>query len=168
MSVDVVTYPVAGPLRRGIRRVAATRPMAWVFARTVHHLDRGVHRATRGRTTATAVLTGLPLIMLTTTGARSGRPRTVPLVALPHGDALVVIASNYGQHRHPGWYHNLRAHPEATVGRDGASTEVVARLATPAERDELWPVAESVYPGFADYRRRAAHRQIAVFLLDPV
>ena len=69
---------------------------------------------------AAALFTGLPLITLTTTGAKSGRPRSVPLVGVPYGERLILIASNWGQAKHPAWYHKvLKAHPEVKVdGRD--------------------------------------------------
>ena len=74
-------------------------------------IDRGMFRLSRGRTTFSAWISGLPIIMLTTTGARSGQPRTLPVLALPEGDRLVLIASNFGLPSNPGWYHNLRAQP---------------------------------------------------------
>ena len=83
-------------------------------------------------------LSGLPVVMLTTTGARTGQQRTLPVIAVPDGDNLVVIASNWGQRRHPAWYHNLRAHPEATVTVGGVSRRVRAHEAVGEERDRLW------------------------------
>src|SRR5947209_1572003 len=79
------------------------------------HLDRPIHRLTRGRHTMGSLLSGLPVVMLTTTGARSGKPRTVPILGIPVQGGVAVIASNWGQQHHPSWYHNLRAHPEAQV-----------------------------------------------------
>ena len=70
-----------------------------------------MYRASRGRATFTSWTTGLPIVMLTTTGAKSGRTRTLPVLGLPNDGNLVVIASNYGQDRNPAWYHNLRAQP---------------------------------------------------------
>jgi hypothetical protein len=66
--------------------------MSWLYARTLHHLDRWVYRATRGRTTFVSWVTGLPVVLLTTTGAKSGRRHTLPLVAIPTEDRLIVIA----------------------------------------------------------------------------
>jgi deazaflavin-dependent oxidoreductase (nitroreductase family) len=157
----------AGWFRRLNRRLGATRVMAWVYARTLHHADRVVFRLTGGRTTAAAVLAGLPVIMLTTTGARSGRRSTLPLLGVPDGGELFVIGSNFGQHGHPAWYHNLCAHPEASVTRDGVTHDVTAELLEGPERERCFALATSIYPGFADYRRRASHRQIGVFRLRP-
>lgn len=103
------TSKPAGVLRRFLRTTATTAPMSWLCARTLHRLDNIVHRITAGRTTFTGLVTGLPMIMLTTTGAKSGRPRTLPLVGLRDEGRVIVIASSYGRSRHPAWYHNLRA-----------------------------------------------------------
>src|SRR5712692_4720625 len=107
-----VTFEKANPMQRAIRRLAASGPGSWFFARVLHHIDRPVFRLTRGRHTLASLLSGLPVVMLTTTGARSGVLRTVPVLGLPTPDGLAVIASNYGQERHPSWYYNLRANPQ--------------------------------------------------------
>ena len=86
-----------------------------------------MYRASRGRATFTSWMTGLPIVMLTTTGAKSGRRRTLPVLGVPNDGNLVVIASNYGQDRNPAWYHNLRAHPRASITFQGERREVVAR-----------------------------------------
>jgi F420H(2)-dependent quinone reductase len=117
----------ANRFQRVARTTAAWRPLSLFYARTLHHIDRVVYRLTRGRATFASWVAGLPIVMLTTTGAKSGRQCTLPLVALPEGDRLVVIASNYGQHRNPAWYYNLCANPRATVCFEGVTREVVAR-----------------------------------------
>jgi deazaflavin-dependent oxidoreductase (nitroreductase family) len=78
-----------------------------------------------------------------------------------------VIASNFGQREHPGWYHNLRAHPQAEVVIDGTRQTVRAVEASGERRARIWEAGLRVYPGFAQYERRAAHREIAVFVLEP-
>ena len=110
-----MSYSDANALYRVVRRLAATRPGSWFFARTLHHADRVMYRLSRRRTTLAALLSGLPVVMLTTTGARSGRETTVPLLGFEEGDSVVLVASNYGQAHHPAWYHNLRAHPRARI-----------------------------------------------------
>ena len=110
----------ANVLKRAIRRSAGWKPLSLFYSRTLHAIDRAVFRLSRGRTTFTAWLAGLPVAWLTTTGAKSGAERTAPVLAIPAGDGkLVVIASNYGQRNNPSWYHNLRAHPRARMLFDG-------------------------------------------------
>ena len=161
-------YEHANPFRRIARVTAAWRPLSWFYARTLHHIDRAVYRLTRGRATFTSWVAGLPIVMLTTTGAKSGRRHTLPLVALPDGDRLVVIASNYGQYRNPSWYYNLRANPEATIVFEGVTRKVVARELEGAERERHYARGIETYPGWTQYRKRAPHRQIPVMELRPV
>ena len=85
----------------------------------MYRIDRLVYWASRGRHTAVSILSGLPVVMLTTIGARSSKPRTMPVLGLPTPDGLAVIASNYGQKHHPAWYFNLRANPEGEVEVEG-------------------------------------------------
>ncbi|MET4612332.1 deazaflavin-dependent oxidoreductase (nitroreductase family) [Rhodococcus sp. PvR044] len=161
-------YRDVNPLYRAMRDLAGTKPMAWFFARTLHHVDGPVYRLTKGRNTLTTLLTGLPLVMLTTTGAKSGANRTVPLVGMPDGDRIVVIASNYGQHSNPAWYFNLRKHPEATVTvAGGEPRQVVAYEAEGEERERLWRMDLEVYPSRAAYKERATDRRIPVMVLEP-
>jgi deazaflavin-dependent oxidoreductase (nitroreductase family) len=89
------------------------------------------------------------------------------LVALEDGEKLVVIASNFGQTKHPAWYYNLRAHPEATVTLRGRTRNYVAHEASASEREQYWQRATSVYAGYATYEVRAGERQIPIFVLEP-
>ena len=82
-------------------------------------------RLSRGRTTFSALTSGLPIVMLTTTGARTGQRRTLPVLALPDVDHLLLIASNYGRPSNPGWYYNLRAQPIVTIIWKGSSVEML-------------------------------------------
>jgi deazaflavin-dependent oxidoreductase (nitroreductase family) len=155
------------PLRRFLRTTSAMRPISRLYRPILHHIDRGVYRLTGGRATFAAWAACLPVIMLETTGARSGERRTLPMLGLPDGDDLVVIGTNYGHHRHPAWYHNLRAHPRARVTADRVTREVEASEVTdPAERDRIWARATRTTPAFAAYRERAG-RNIPIIRLRP-
>ena len=109
------TYAEARGFERAVRRFASSGPGSWLFTRVAHHLDRVVYRATKGKHLASESGRGLPVAFVTTTGARSGVRRTVPLVALPTEDGLAIFGSWYGNRRHPAWRHNLRANPEGEV-----------------------------------------------------
>jgi deazaflavin-dependent oxidoreductase (nitroreductase family) len=161
-----LTYRQANPLHRALRRLAATGPGSWFFARVLHHIDRPIYRLTGGRHMLSTLVSGLPVVMLTTTGARSGAERTVPVVGLPTPDCLAVIASNYGQAHHPSWYYNLRANPQCYVTVNGVRSAFSANEAEGDARARIWQEALSVYPGFSEYERRASHRHIGVFVLE--
>ncbi|MCB0875713.1 MAG: nitroreductase/quinone reductase family protein [Solirubrobacterales bacterium] len=167
-TTEPITFSQANAAQRAVRRFASSGPGSWVFARVSHHLDRVVYRATDGRNTLASLLAGLPIVMLTTTGAKSGRPRTVPIVGLPTDEGLAVIASNYGQERHPAWYYNLAKNPEATAAVDDRSWRVRAVEAEGERRQRIWDEALKIYPGYSTYEKRAAHRKIHVFVLEPV
>jgi deazaflavin-dependent oxidoreductase (nitroreductase family) len=157
----------ANPLQKAIRRFASSGPGSWLFARVLHHVDKPVYRLSGERFTLTSLLAGLPMAMLTTTGAKSGEPRTVPVLGLPTTDGLAVISSNYGQEHHPAWYHNLRANPEGRVSVKEDSRPFRAVEAEGERREQIWQEALKVYPGFETYEKRAAHRRIAVWVLEP-
>lgn len=163
-----IAYDGANPLQKVLRRFAGSGPGSWLFARILHRIDRPVYRLTRGRHTFASLVSGIPVVMLTTTGARSGRPRTVPVLGLPTEDGLAVIASNFGQHRHPAWYHNLRATPEGEVAVGGSTQRFRAVEAHGDRRARIWEQGLRVYPGWSQYERRASHRTIAVFVLEPL
>jgi deazaflavin-dependent oxidoreductase (nitroreductase family) len=163
---EPIFYDRANRFHKLVRRLAASGPGSRLFARIAPPLDRPIYRLTRGRHTLGSLLSGLPVVMLTTTGARSGKPRTVPILGIPVQDGVAVIASNWGQQHHPAWSHNLRAHPEAYVAIEGTSRRVRAVEADGEQRAEIWQEGLRVYPGFAEYERRAPHRRISVFVLE--
>jgi deazaflavin-dependent oxidoreductase (nitroreductase family) len=97
---------------------------------------------------------GAPMVLLTTTGARSGARRTTPLVYLPDGDRIVVFASKAGAPTNPDWYHNLRANPDVTVEVGGETKQLRAVEVTGEERDRLFEEQKRRMPGFADYEQK--------------
>lgn len=106
-----------------------------------------------------------PLMLLTTTGAKSGQPRTVPLVYTKDADRLVIIASKGGADTNPNWYHNLVAQPTATVELPGETFAARARVAAGEERDRLFAAQAALMPGFADYEKKTT-RKIPVVILE--
>lgn len=138
-------------------------------ARLLPRIDRTVLRASGNRFTFSSFITDTPIVMLTTTGAKTGLPRTVPLLAFPDQGKVAVIASSFGAAEHPAWYKNLRANPQALLAFHGQTPRAyVAREAQGAEREAYWQRAVRAYPGYERYRRRAANRQIPVIVLEPV
>ncbi len=110
---------------------------------------------------------GLPsLLLLDHVGAHSGKRRTTPLVYMPDGENLLIVASKGGHPRHPAWLHNLRAHPDTEVQIRSRRIPVHAREASPEERLRLWPRAAEYNPHWARYRERTS-REIPLVLLEP-
>jgi deazaflavin-dependent oxidoreductase (nitroreductase family) len=131
-------------------------------------VDKLVFGFTDGKHTFSSFVTGLPVVMLTTTGARSGRVRTVPVLGLPDDDRIVVFASGYGKNsRRPAWYHNLRAEPKARATVRGEEHRVRTYEAEGDERERLWRKGLEIYPGFANYQRGTGEQPIPVLVLSP-
>ncbi|MEU7756663.1 nitroreductase family deazaflavin-dependent oxidoreductase [Micromonospora sp. NPDC049101] len=133
-------------------------------ARLLVPADRVVGRLTRGRVVALGLI---PSLVITTTGRRSGKPRSNPLLYVPDGDTYVVIGSNWGQTQHPGWAMNLLADPTAAVQLKGRLIPVRADLASGAERDRLWQLLVTEWPAYRTYVQRAGGREIHIFRLVP-
>jgi len=154
-------------VERLLVRIAASRPGAWIYVNVLTHIDRLVLPATGGRlSTAVGSRFHRHIVVLTTTGGRTGKPRAVPLLAFFDDGRVILIASRGGHARHPAWYHNLRARPFATVMVQGHTRRYRAREAEGPQRAELWRRAVQFYPGYADYQRRI-RRTVPVMILDP-
>jgi deazaflavin-dependent oxidoreductase (nitroreductase family) len=110
---------------------------------------------------------GAPLLLLTTTGARTGKQRVNPVMYLEDGPRLYIFASKSGAPTNPDWYHNLRAHPRATAEVGEERFEVTATVVTGAQRDEIYQRQASRYPGFAEYQIKTS-RTIPVVALERI
>ncbi len=160
------------PVQRFMRGLIATRPAARLLANTIPHIDGAVFRLSGGRTTAAALFTGLPILTLNTTGAKSGQPRAVTLVGIPDGRRLILIASNWGQASNPAWYYNVRANSHVSVAFSGRRDVPLERLyhareLSGQEREAAWAKAMVIYPGYRGYAARAGDRTIPVIMLEP-
>ncbi len=125
----------------------------------------GEFRANDGK--VTGVFAGAPVLLLTTTGARSGRKHTTPLVYQNDGDRIVVFGSKGGAPTHPAWYHNLVANPIVTVELPGETFEAKAATVEGPERERIWSAQKEIMPGFAEYEAKT-DRQIPVVVLERV
>jgi deazaflavin-dependent oxidoreductase (nitroreductase family) len=154
-------------LRRVVKAFGASRPGAWVFARLLRHLDDLIGRVSRGRTSAPQLLAGLAVLDLTTTGRKSGQPRTSHLIGFPMGESIALLGTNFGQESTPAWVFNLEADPHAVVSYRDRSLDVVARPATEAELEQVVAEAARRYVGYAKYRQRiGTRRRLRVFMLS--
>ncbi len=134
--------------------------------RTFSRLHRRLYRATNGRVGRRLPRIDAPMLLLTTTGRRSGKPHTVPLLFLSEGDGWLVIASYGGRDHHPAWYLNLVADPSCTVQVDGKSAPATATTLDADARTQLWPKVVAAYDGYAAYQAKT-ERQIPLVLLTP-
>jgi deazaflavin-dependent oxidoreductase (nitroreductase family) len=123
-----------------------------------------IYRLTRGR--VMGKIGRAPVLLLTSTGRRSGQPRTAPVLFLADGERVVVIGSNAGNLREPAWSHNLKANPDAEIEIRGEHRLMRARVTDGEERERLWRMMNEVYAGFDAYDERTS-RDIAVFALEP-
>jgi deazaflavin-dependent oxidoreductase (nitroreductase family) len=128
-------------------------------------LHREVYRRTGGRFGANLGQTRM--MLLTTTGRRSGQPRTTPLNCISDGDRYLAVASYGGDDRDPQWFKNLQANPDATIQVGGDTIPVSATVATPEEKEVLWPKVVAAYKGYDGYQRKT-DRSIPVVILSPI
>jgi deazaflavin-dependent oxidoreductase (nitroreductase family) len=160
--VDPRTRPAGW--KRAMQRVVATTPGAAVHRTIAARLDTPIMKATGGR--VTLAVGAVPVVVLTTTGARSGRRRETPLSYFTDGDDVILTASNYGGARHPGWYHNLLSHPECELHLGRRGGRFVARETKGDERDRLFALAADLYLGYPKYAERT-DRTIRMLRLAP-
>jgi deazaflavin-dependent oxidoreductase (nitroreductase family) len=145
-------------------RAAGTHSAFTAVARRLVSADRWLGRITHGRLVAAGTA---PALLLTTTGRRTGQPRTVPLQYFRDGGDFVVIASNWGGRHDPAWALNLLATPGAVVTAGGRDVEVHATPTGGSDHDRLWSLFVDQWPGYETYRHRAPHRTFRIFRLTP-
>jgi deazaflavin-dependent oxidoreductase (nitroreductase family) len=126
-----------------------------------------LYRASGGRVGHRVPGFGPSMLLLDHVGARSGAKRTSPLLYIPDGENVVIVASKGGYPKHPAWFHNLEANPDTTVQIGGELRPVHARVATPEERERLWPKVVETYRPYADYQARSKGREIPLVILEP-
>jgi len=143
------------PYPRGVARVQRLLTKTHTIA----------YRLTGGRIGGT--LRGMPMLLLTTWGRRTGKLRTTPLLYLPVDTVFVLVASNGGAAQHPTWWFNLRDHPDALVQIGPARGRVRAVPATRAEHQRFWPLLLEVYPRYEEYQART-DREIPLLVLHPI
>ena len=160
-------FPVyePAPWQRGVQKIAALPFVSGILAQILHRLDPFVLDSTHGKRTATTLVTGLPVVWLTTTGAHSGKTRTVPLVGIPDDSRLLLVASYFGKDHNPGWYYNLKANPVVHIRLNGSQVCCMAQEVGPDEYNRLWEKAIEMYHGYSKYKQRAAGRRIPLITL---
>jgi deazaflavin-dependent oxidoreductase (nitroreductase family) len=155
-----------GLYERMLEKVARMPVGDWYLKRVAPWLDPPLLRLTGGRVSS---VYPVPVMLLTTIGAKTSQPRTLPLLYVTDGDTLVLIASNYGKTSHPAWYRNLVANPKVEVLAGKRSGRYTATEITDAsERERAWDLALDMYAGYGDYEGRAGDRKIPLVRLTRV
>ena len=164
-----MTQPTFHPnfFQKSLHRIGGTKQGAWIASYTLPLLDRPLLSLSNGRYSTTGLFSGLPIVTLTTTGAKSGRPRSVPLIAVPYEGKIILIASNWGGKKHPAWYYNLKATPACTLTVDDKTEPYLAQEVEGNEREKNWQIAASYYSGYEAYKTRTGGREIPVMVLTP-
>jgi deazaflavin-dependent oxidoreductase (nitroreductase family) len=153
-----------GLYERTLEKVARTPVGNWYLTKLAPRLDPPLLRLTGGRVSS---VYPVQVMLLTTTGAKTGQPRTLPLLYVTDGDRLLLIASNYGKTTHPAWYRNLVANPKVDVlAGKRSGTYVASEITDPAERERAWHLALDIYAGYGDYESRAGDRTIPLVRLE--
>jgi len=138
-------------LQRLIHRFIMLCPVTTFFAYKIHLVDKSILKLTSGKYTI----------------SKTGQIRTSPLVGLIDGDKIAIIGSSFGRAHTPGWYYNLKAHPQCNVESRERSREYIAREVSGDEYERYWQLAISYYAGYEKYKERAAHRHIPIMVLEP-
>lgn len=156
----------AKPKPKGLDRPSTVRIIktmsaahTWLYRRSNGRLGKKWH-------VGSALRKGVPVCLVTTTGRKSGEPRTVPLLHMADGDNVILVASQGGLPTNPAWYLNLRTHPEVTVQLGRTNRRMRARTADAAERERLWPKLLEVYADYASYQTWT-DREIPVVICEP-
>lgn len=163
----MIEYDYVKTKREDVAQIKESQiPIARFFMRWAGRLQVAVFRMSKGRLMNTFI-GGYPICVVTTTGAKSGKIRRVPLIHLPHGDNKLIVASQGGMPRNPVWYYNIKAHPDIRILVDGEEKGYRARQVSDEEKAELWPHLLFLYPDFDEYQART-DRNIPVFSCEPV
>jgi deazaflavin-dependent oxidoreductase (nitroreductase family) len=155
-----------GPLTRLMRRLGQTAGFSKVYSKVGPVIDPKIRDLRDGR--VMAAVYGFPILTLHTTGAKSGQPRLSPLVYVRDGDDVMLIGTNFGQAKHPGWTANLLAHPDAAVEIGPVRLAVRAALVDDETWQAMFPRFVAVYPGYANYLGRREGLMPRMFRLTPV
>lgn len=150
---------------RVLENFAKSKAGGWYFIHLAHPIDKRLLPWTKGRFSLSGF--SVPVGLLKSTGAKSGKERRTPLTYLPDGERVVLTASKGGSPKHPSWYHNLRANPDVRFLARGAEKAYRARVAEGAEREKLWAGVNDLYAGYETYQGRTGGRRIPVVVLEP-
>lgn len=153
--------------QRAMQAFGASPLGARFFKLTLARLDDVAEKLTGGRQTVPALLAGLQVLDIVTTGRRSGAPRRTHLIAVPYDHTLALLGTNFGTATTPAWVFNLEANPRLTVTYRGTTIEAIARPATESEHAAVLARSELIYQGYRLYQKRITGRRLRIFILEP-
>ena len=137
-------------------------PPRWLL-KTFTRINVLVYKLSGGR--LMNKLAGMPIVLVTMKGAKTGRTITIPLMYVPHEKGIVLVASQGGAPKNPAWYHNLVKNPKIEITREGRTQKLNARRVDEEEKATLWPTCIECYPPYEQYQKRT-ERRIPVFLCE--
>ena len=158
--------PRPNPLQRALWHVSGSGPGAWILARIMPGADRFLQRISRGRVSVPGLVAGLPPLMVTMTGARTGARRTVPLIGVPLDGDIYLIGTRFGQRGTPAWYFNLNKTPAVELEFRGRRASAVAAEVAGGEWQRAWDAGVASYSGYAAYARRIKDREVRIMRLS--
>jgi deazaflavin-dependent oxidoreductase (nitroreductase family) len=150
----LVTYFVSQPI--------VTR----FFSGFVARVDLSILGLTKGRFSPSGYFSGWPIVTLISIGAKSGQPHATPVMGIPDGQKIILVASNFGRAHNPAWYYNLKSHPDAVIITGSGKHTYRAHEASTTEFERSWKLALNTYRGFNLYRERAS-REVPIMVLEP-
>lgn len=157
----------ASSIRRALTSVALSKPGTWFYSRVAARIDPPLARLSRGHLNSTFGM--LPIVLLSTRGARTGLERTVALVYFTDGNDVILIASSFGRPKFPAWYHNLKANSRVRLQARGREGHYAAVEVEGEDRERLYELAQRLYSGYGIYQQRASGvRHIPVLRLSPI
>jgi deazaflavin-dependent oxidoreductase (nitroreductase family) len=154
--------------QRFIQWLSAMRWAARFMTNRLHRWDRWVNRLSNGRWTATEFLVGLPVIFITSIGAKTGQKRITPLLAIREGEDYILAATKFGAGEHPQWYFNMKANPRVEVVYKHRQLPYRVTELVGEPRRRAWEHAVAFYPGYQAYEDYAIQREIPVLRLSPL
>lgn len=156
---------------RFLHRIYRFGPISWLLSVFMPPIDRFVFKISRRKLSMAQLLSGLPVILLTCKGAKSGKDRNVPLISIPVGDKrteIVLIASNWGKPKNPAWYYNLKANPDVVVAYKGEEGEYLAdEVKDENQYQDYWNTAVGYYSGYNNYKKKTSRNKIPIIKLTP-
>lgn len=158
--------PKPNIFQRAIAAIVMQKPITIALSGITEPLDKFFLALTGGRF-AISQIAGLPIIELESRGARTGQLRRHPLMGVRDGERIALVGTNFGGENHPAWVFNLRANPDCSVRAHNITKKYRARELEGDEYEKYASMATDLYKGYALYRKRAAHRHVAIFVLEP-